>query len=238
MIASNLKRKLENILQSIQSGDFIEQQDFYSIGDYLSREEVNMVYSEVAKAAGNKNCLLIGGGALQRYFNHSPKDVDIMIGVDFKEIKDKLLSRGFSDFEFHKTPFFGSKIYSGVLKYGDKKFVIDLFSYKGVLDRNETFQEVMNNARIEDYKDSKVYYSDINFLVKSKYRAWKNRLFNARGDKDIIEIFSPELLIKADPAIKKKIENEWKEYKNSGYSKLISAFSAYAVCYFRNLIRN
>lgn len=236
MVLRSIKRDIENILASIYDDDFIPQQDFKEKGDFLSEEDVNHIYSIVADFIGNENTVIIGGAALQRYSKHKPKDLDLLINADTSKLNGYLLSSGFYGYEKLHTPFFRADSERYLYDRENKTFVLEVFTADKFLGKKYSFEQIINSANADRYNDHKIYYVDLDFLVRLKYMAWNNRLFNARADKDLQEISSCEILDKVNDETKNYVYRIVRISKEP-YQRFISALSGYMVKYARNLLR-
>ncbi len=183
-----IKRTLERILSNLADKDtLIKQSMNQDFGEYLDINEVNGIYSLISKTFGDGNALLIGGTALQRYSKHRPKDIDIMVNSIPEDRLKKLEKAGFNGIKKETfKPFFNPEMYS--MRYGDKNIEVEIYSTKGLLSKNGSYGDLIKKARYDNFNGSKIYYLDPYNLAKLKYLSWKNRLFNGRSDKDIIEL--------------------------------------------------
>jgi hypothetical protein len=186
----SLKENLQDLLRCVASGDknLIKPRSYDYSTDYLTLDDSNMIYSSISKVFGERNALLIGGTAMQRYSQHRPKDIDIIINGNVADNIGKLQDQGFYNIKKYSfKPFFKSDIY--YMYYGTGvKFLVELYSTHGLLERNESFEEIMEKAKFNEYMGGKVYYADPHTLAVLKYRSWKNRFFNGRADKDLLDL--------------------------------------------------
>ena len=190
-----IKRTLQIILSKIADDELLEPVN-YEKGEYLSQEGINKGYSMVSSVFGSSNVLLIGGAALQNYYPlHKSKDIDVIVNGDVETKKNLLYNKGFKDIKNEGAkPLFDANIYSSYLDLGDKKIRIEFYSSKGLLDSNESFDNLKKKALYREYNEGKIYIVDPVNLCKLKYNAWRNRLMNGRADKDIIDLKESNLL--------------------------------------------
>ena len=81
-----------------------------------------------------------------------------------------------------------------LLELGEKKIRIEFYSSKGMLDNEESFDNLKRRALKREYNGESIYFVDPLNLCRLKYNAWRNRLMNGRCDKDIIDLKKADLL--------------------------------------------
>ncbi len=190
-----IKRTLQAILSKLTDDELLEPVN-YEKGEYLSQEDINKGYSIASSIFGSDNMILIGGAALQNYYPlHKPKDIDVIVNGDIEAKKNLLYNKGFKNIKnAGPHPLFNANIYVSYLSLEDKNIRIEFYSSKGLLNNNESFDNLKKSALYREYNGEKIYFADPLNLCKLKYNAWKNRLMNGRADKDIIDIKKAGLL--------------------------------------------
>ncbi len=232
-----IKRTLENVLAVLSDSDrnLIDQRSYEDLPP-LSTEDVDKIYSAVASVFGAENVLIFGGAALQRYCQHRPKDVDIMINGDMASNIENLNSKGFTDIK-EKTfkVFFNSRIYESRYPINGNEVRVEYYSPEGLLGKNDNFEDVMKRAKESDYRGGKIYYADPYTLSMLKYRAWKNRLANGRADKDLIDLEKAGIFYNKtnDPQYQKLLG----AYTPGMFSRLKSIFSETVHILHQNYLR-
>ena len=190
-----IKRTLQIILSKLADDQLLEPAN-YEKGDYLSKEDIDKGYSIASSVFGSSNLLLIGGAALQNYYPlHKSKDIDIIVNGEVEAKKNLLYDKGFKGIKNEgPKPLFDANIYSSYLDLGEKKIRVEFYSSKGLLDSDESFDNLKKKALYREYNGEKIYFVDPVNLCKLKYNAWRNRLVNGRADKDIIDLKKADLL--------------------------------------------
>ena len=190
-----IKRTLQIILSKLADDELLEPVN-YEKGEYLSQDDINKCYSIASSVFGSSNLLLIGGAALQNYYPlHKPKDIDVIINGNVEDKKDLLYNKGFRGIKNEgPRPFFNADIHAYCLELGEKKIRIEFYSSKGMLDNEESFDNLKRRALKREYNGESIYFVDPLNLCRLKYNAWRNRLMNGRCDKDIIDLKKADLL--------------------------------------------
>ena len=138
--------------------------------------------------------------------------------------KNLLYDKGFKDIKNEGSkPLFDANIYSSYLDQGDKKIRIEFYSSKGLLDSNESFDNLKKKALYREYNGEKIYFADPLNLCKLKYNAWRNRLMNGRADKDIIDLKESKLLDYIDK------DNEY-------YKRIAKAYHPSVITRFKSIL--
>jgi len=183
-----VKRTLENILTTITENNTLMPQ-MAPETQSLEKREIDTIYGRVSDVLGDKKAIIIGGAALQRYSSHKPKDIDLLVDNDFADYIQRLKENGFSDMhEKRLKPFFRSDIYVSSYNLNGNMVRVEFYSPDGILNKNEKFMDAANRARFTSYKGKRVYYGDPYTMIVSKYNSWKNRVFNGRADKDLLDL--------------------------------------------------
>ena len=219
-----IKRTLQTILSKLADDELLEPVN-YEKGDYLSQEDINKGYSIASSVFGSGNMLLIGGAALQNYYPlHKPKDIDVIVNGDVEAKKNLLYNKGFKDIKNEGSkPLFDANIYSSYLDLGEKKIRIEFYSSKGLLDSNESLDNLKKKALYREYNGEKIYFADPLNLCKLKYNAWRNRLVNGRADKDIIDLKESKLL-------------DYIDKNNKYYRKIAKAYHPGVINRFKSIL--
>ncbi len=232
-----IRRTLENVLIALSDDNrsLINQRPYEDLPP-LDIEDVNRIYSAVASVFGADNVLIFGGAALQRYCQHKPKDVDLIVNGDIAANIENLSSRGFTGVN-EKTlkVFFNSKVYESGYPINGNKIKVEYYSPEGLLGKNDDFRDVMKISKESDYRGLKIHYADPYTLSMLKYRAWKNRLANGRADKDLIDLEKAGIFYNKtnDPPYQKLLG----AYTPGMFSRLKSIFSETVHILHQNYLR-
>lgn len=219
-----IKRTLQIILSKIADDELLEPVN-YEKGDYLSQENIDKSYLIASSVFGSGNVLLIGGAALQNYYPlHKSKDIDIIVNGEVEAKKNLLYDKGFKDIKNEGSkPLFDANIYSSYLDLGEKKIRVEFYSSKGLIDSNESFDNLKKKALYRKYNGEKIYFVDPVNLCKLKYNAWRNRLVNGRADKDIIDLKESRLL-------------DYIDKNNEYYRKIAKAYHPSVMSRFKSIL--
>jgi hypothetical protein len=184
-----IRKNLESVLNILADKNALIPQILPENEAGLDKDDINLVYRKISDVVGKKKALLIGGTALQRYSNHNPKDIDVLVPDNLKNYLSELEKKGFYGI-YEKTlkPFFSSEIYVSHYNLNGKRIRVEFYSAKGILDKDITIDYAISKARSDKSQYGDVYYADPYTLLISKYNSWKNRLFNGRADKDLIDL--------------------------------------------------
>ncbi len=157
--------------------------------DKLATEDA---YQRLTRVFGREKVILVAGSALNRLLGLPTDDMDFaVLATNFEHYRTRLESAGFKFFRSEKLWMFSEKIYrltDEKNKHCDKKIQIDIFGTDGLVIDIPTkyFSNPLISKNILNGEE--VLIAQPKILIAMNYRAWKNRWFNGRGDRDTADI--------------------------------------------------